>query len=659
MASIASLSRRWPEWVPQGSVLPDEVWASRHRWVMSVLVVQAAAIVPFALAQGYTPVHALVEASIPAILAALAALRGLPNVARASLAGVGLMIESAIAVHLSGGVIEAHFHFFVMIPIVAMYESWVPFGLAVGFVLFQHGIIGTLNSSSVYNHPSAREHPWWWAGIHAVLFGCACLGALANWVLHERARGFMSQLTRATERDPLTMLPNRVGLKRLGQESIGGGTQVSLLLVDLDGFKDVNDTLGHAGGDNLLRLVADRLPSALGQDDVLGRLGGDEFVVVLAGRGTDGARAVAEQLRDALAESFSVHGMTLHVGGSVGISTWSPPSGEQPPAGGTAAATMTELLRQADVAMYAAKQSRSGTAVYDVAQDREIHRRITFISEFRRALDNDELVVHFQPKVRLPSGDTSGLEALLRWQHPKRGLIRPTDLIRTAEKTALIDKLTVVVLRKALAAVREWHDAGRIVGVSVNISPYTLPNPHLVQTVDRLLDEYGLDGRWLCLEITEDVLIVGQDDGLSALKELKKRGLTISIDDFGSGYSSMSYLQRLPADELKIDRSLISGLGHNPPLHHAQSPERADHSLVIVRSTIELGHSLGLRVVAEGVETAETLATLTSLGCDEVQGYVIARPMPGDSVLPWLAEPHACLARLPGRGRAEPIEHTA
>lgn len=370
MSSAVRTWHRWPTWMPLGTALPDEVWAARHRWVMSVLVVQAVAMVPFAVAMGYSLAHGFLEAAGPAAMAALAALARLPKAARASLAAVGLMVESAIAVHLSGGVIEAHFHFFVMVPIVALYESWVPFGLAVGFVLFQHGLVGTVNSSAVYNHESAHDHPWWWAGVHAVLFGSACLGALVNWRLHEQARQVMSQLAETTERDALTGLPNRVGLKRSGQEVIARDTTVSLLMIDLDGFKEANDTLGHAGGDCLLALVADRFRAALCDGDVLGRLGGDEFVVVLAGQRAEGAQAVADRLRRTLAGSFSVHGRSVAVACSVGISTWSPAQMAGPPSE-SAAAIMTELLRQADVAMYVAKRSRRGAVIYEIEQDHE------------------------------------------------------------------------------------------------------------------------------------------------------------------------------------------------------------------------------------------------------------------------------------------------
>ncbi len=649
--SAVSAPHRLLAWAPQGSVLPDSLWEVRHRWVMSILVVQAVAVVPFALARGYSLSHGLVEAAGPAALAALASLRRLPKVARASFAAVGLMLESAIAVHLSGGVIEAHFHFFVMVPVVALYESWVPFGLAVGFVLFQHGIVGALESSAVYNHEDARDNPWWWASVHTVAFGAACLGALVNWRMHERARQVTDELTEATERDPLTGLPNRAGLERLGQERIARGAPLSVLLIDLDGFKDVNDTLGHAGGDLLLAMVGARFGTVLDKDDVLGRLGGDEFVVVHSaqradGAQADGAQAVADRLRQTLAESFAVQGMTLDVDASVGIATWSPPPGQRPLTE-TPAATMTELLRQADVAMYVAKHSRRGAAAYELEQDHEARRRLTVISELRRAIDCDELVVHFQPKIRLTSGGASGFEALVRWQHPERGLLPPADLIQTAERTSLIGPLTAVVLGKALAAVRQWHDAGMFLGVSVNVSPHSLANPQLLHTVDGLLREYDLDGRWLCLEITEDVLLADERGCLSALRQFKQRGVTIAVDDFGTGYSSMSYLQRLPADELKIDRSLIGGLGADVPLRPTAGQVVTDFALVIVRSTIELGHSLGLRVVAEGVETAETLATLISLGCDEVQGYLIAHPMPADQVLPWLAESDAASTAQP------------
>ncbi|MGI8675953.1 MAG: putative bifunctional diguanylate cyclase/phosphodiesterase [Nocardioidaceae bacterium] len=625
--------RRLPTWVPQGSTLPDEVWATRHRWVMALLVVQAVGLLPYGLVRNYSLTDSLLQAALPLAMAAWASVSWLSNVTRASVAAVGLMVESGIIVHLSGGVIEAHFHFFVMVPIVALYESWIPFGLAVGYVLFQHGIVGTLDSSSVYNHDSAQSSPWTWAGIHAGLFAFACLGALAHWTLHEHARQVREQLKQAIEQDALTSLPNRTGLKRLGQEAIGRGDPISVLLIDLDGFKDVNDTLGHAGGDLLLAQVATRLRTVLDVRDVLGRLGGDEYVVLLPRCGPEGAQAIADRLRDSLTESFAIHDLRMDINGSVGISSWSPSSPD--PENAAAVEIMTELLRQADVAMYVAKQDRSGTARYEPVQDHEARRRLTFISELRRAIDSDELVVYFQPKISLASGSASGLEALVRWQHPERGLIGPGDFIPTAERTSLIDSLTEVVLDKALAAVRQWHDADVLLGVSVNVSPHSLTNRQLVHTVDRLLHRYDLEPRWLCLEITEEVLLVDDDGALFLLREMQQCGVLIAIDDYGSGYASMSYLQRLAADELKIDRSIVGGLGAQEP-SPVQQRSAADYGLVIVRSTIEMGHSLGLRVVAEGVESAEAMATLTAAGCDEAQGYLIARPMPADDVLPWL-----------------------
>jgi len=625
--------RRLPTWVPQGSTLSDEVWATRHHWVMALLVVQAVGLLPYGLVRNYSLTDSLLQAALPLAMAAWASVSWLSNVTRASVAAVGLMVESGIIVHLSGGVIEAHFHFFVMVPIVALYESWIPFGLAVGYVLFQHGIVGTLDSSSVYNHDSAQSSPWTWAGIHAGLFAFACLGALAHWTLHEHARQVREQLKQAIEQDALTSLPNRTGLKRLGQEAIGHGDPISVLLIDLDGFKDVNDTLGHAGGDLLLAQVATRLRTVLDVRDVLGRLGGDEYVVLLPRCGPEGARAIADRLRASLTENFAIHDLRMDINGSVGISSWSPSSPD--PENAAAVEIMTELLRQADVAMYVAKQDRSGTARYEPVQDHEARRRLTFISELRRAIDSDELVVYFQPKISLASGSASGLEALVRWQHPERGLIGPGDFIPTAERTSLIDSLTEVVLDKALAAVRQWHDADVLLGVSVNVSPHSLTNRQLVHTVDRLLHRYDLEPRWLCLEITEEVLLVDDDGALFLLREMQQRGVLIAIDDYGSGYASMSYLQRLAADELKIDRSIVGGLGAQEP-SPVQQRSAADYGLVIVRSTIEMGHSLGLRVVAEGVESAEAMATLTAAGCDEAQGYLIARPMPADDVLPWL-----------------------
>ena len=619
-----------PAWIPRGSDLPDSVWLVRHRWVMAILLGQAVALAPFALFRDNSLAVALLSTGVPLTMGLLASNRRFPRVARASLAAVGLMVESSIAVYLSGGVIEAHFHYFVMVPIVALYEHWVPFGLAVGYVLFQHGIVGTVASGAVYNHHSAVTHPWWWAGVHAGLFAAACLGALVNWTLHERSREVRDQLTEATEHDVLTGLPNRVGLHRLGEETLRHGEPLGVLLIDLDGFKDVNDTLGHAGGDMLLNQVGSRVGSVLRDCDAVGRLGGDEFVVLLPGLDADDARAVAERVRLALAEGFTVQGMDLHVGGSVGVSArprLSQPHGSDP--------DLSELLREADVAMYVAKTSGYGAAAYEPGQDLEARRRLTFISELREAIDHDQLVVHFQPKVVLSSGAPRGFEALVRWQHPERGLLTPEDFIGTAMRSSLIDALTGVVLDQALGAVRTWHDAGHLLGVSVNITPQSLGSRDLLDTVDRLLGRYQLAGKWLCLELIEDAVLDKDDIALGLLRELKQRGVTIAIDDFGSGYTSMSYLHRLPADELKIDRALVAELSGGYP---TGATLLADFGPVIVRSTIEMGHSLGLRVVAEGVETAQTLDTLRDAGCDEAQGNFIARPMPGEDVVAWLTE---------------------
>jgi diguanylate cyclase (GGDEF)-like protein len=428
---------------------------------------------------------------------------------------------------------------------------------------------------------------------------------------------------RLAREDDLTGLPNRRWLlDRLRTLVVrdAPGPSAALLLVDLDRFKDVNDALGHHNGDELLRLASRRMRGALRDGDVLARLGGDEFAVLL-GRlsGREDAAVVADRLGEALDDPFELDGVPVYVEASIGIAVW-PEHGR----------TGDELLRHADVAMYEAKRRQSGWAVFeaDAGDERD---RLTRLGELRRALDRDELVLHFQPKVSVSTGELVGVEALVRWQHPERGLIPPNDFVPLAEQTGLIRPLTRRVLDRALEQCRAWQDAGLSLSVAVNVAPRLLSEPDFPTLVGGLLDRWGIPPAQLELEITESGLMVDAERTQEVLWRLHDLGVRLSIDDFGTGYSSLSRLRELPIDHLKIDRSFVQRL------------EEADADAAIVRSTIGLGQSLGLRVVAEGVETEDALRRLGSFGCDQAQGFHIARPLPAAELAAWAARPGAAV----------------
>jgi len=428
------------------------------------------------------------------------------------------------------------------------------------------------------------------------------------------------RLQSAAITDGLTLLPNRTLLydrisqgNRLARRR---GTETAVLLIDLDRFKEVNDTLGHHKGDLLLTEVGLRLRSMVRDCDTLARLGGDEFAVFLPEitHATD-AIVTAQRIVRALAEPFVVDGMSIQIGGSVGVASF--------PAHGLNADT---LIQHADVAMYQAKQRHCGSVMYEAINDRHSERRLLLSSELRHAIEDHQLVVHYQPKIDLATSEMTGVEALVRWQHPDLGLIAPDEFIPVAEEAGLIKALTMEVLDQALERSREWRDEGLAAQMSVNLSARSLVDADLPAAVARLLDRWGLDGSSLTLEITETAIIEDQEIATSILAELHDLGVRLSIDDFGTGYFSLSGLRKLPVDEIKIDRGFVS----------AMSSEEKD--AFIVRSTITLGKNLGFRVVAEGVEDLETFEELRRLGCDDAQGFLMSRPLPADELLVWLGE---------------------
>jgi diguanylate cyclase (GGDEF)-like protein len=411
--------------------------------------------------------------------------------------------------------------------------------------------------------------------------------------------------------DALTELPNRELLRDRLEQALAGAArssgEVALILIDLDRFKEINDTLGHTYGDKLLCQVGPRMQSVLRDGDTVARLGGDEFAVLLPTvDGVTEARAVADRLREALHQPFDVDDVVLDVEASVGISL--------SPWHGTEA---EDLLRNADIAMYAAKALKGEAVVFEPEEHATAPNRLTVLGDLRRALEvTDELFLHFQPKYTLEGERIEGAEALLRWKHPSRGLIPPGDFIPVAEGTGLILRLTERVLGISLAQQRAWLDAGHAVPVAVNLSTRCLLDAGLPDLVQRLLAEHRVPARLLRLEVTESAVMGDAARCMEVLQRLHDLGVRLSIDDFGTGYSSMAYLRRLPVDELKIDRSFVLGMC------------TSQQDAVLVRTAIDLGHNLGLTVVAEGVEGEEHVDALRALGCDIAQGFHYARPMP-------------------------------
>jgi diguanylate cyclase (GGDEF)-like protein len=432
------------------------------------------------------------------------------------------------------------------------------------------------------------------------------------------------EISREKERqslhDSLTGMPNRKLLVRRIEEQVSdhtlrGGEPFALLMLDLDRFKEVNDTLGHHVGDGLLALVSARIRSAVRPDDVVARLGGDEFAVLLPSiHDAGGAREVAERIRRALVEPFATEGVLLEVEASIGVALF-PQHGE----------TVDLLMQHADVAMYLAKDARSGAEVYEPDRDQHSADRLGMLAGLRHAIDAGQLELHYQPKVSVPGGVVTGVEALVRWRHPERGLVPPDEFIPLAETSGLMHRLTACVVDQALAQVAEWRAAGMEIPVAVNVSARDLHGTELVSTVERGLARHGLPPEALRLELTERVLMADSSRVRETLAALERLDVSLSLDDFGTGYHSMVMLTRLPVCEIKVDRSFVARMQH------------ADEDLSIVRSIIELAHALGLHTVAEGVETEGEWASLRGLGCDSAQGYYVARPMPADQATEWLA----------------------
>ena len=439
----------------------------------------------------------------------------------------------------------------------------------------------------------------------------------------------MADLRVQATTDELTGLPNRRALYTQGQALLvkTPGQRRALLLLDLDKFKEVNDSLGHHAGDQLLVEMGARLRANMCDGDLLARLGGDEFAILLQHADLDTASSIADKLRAALAEPFTaladasttpadptaMEGLTLRSSVSIGIALF-PDEGPD----------LSALLRKADIAMYKAKASGNGHHVYSNIDDADGATRLRTVEELRTAMTSDQLVLYYQPKIDLDSGDVHSVEALVRWEHPTRGLLYPDTFIALVEESGLMRTMTRLVLAMALDQVALWREQGQHLTVAVNLSASSLVDAGLPEQVVALLAARGVPPDALQLEITEEFLMADRDRARSILTRLRDNGVQISVDDFGTGYSSLSYLRELPIDELKLDRSFVLPMADDA------------RAAALVASTIDLAHSLGLRMVAEGVETGEALDELMRLGCDQAQGYFMSRPVPAAELDYWL-----------------------
>jgi diguanylate cyclase (GGDEF)-like protein len=393
-------------------------------------------------------------------------------------------------------------------------------------------------------------------------------------------------------------------------------TRVALLIIDLDHFKEVNDTFGHQAGDQLLRQVGERFTAELRETDTVARLGGDEFAIVLLAADADGASLIAAKLLAALERPFIVEGQALDVGASIGIAVYP-----------DHADTADTMLRRADIAMYVAKRSRRTHSIYTQGHDEPGDSRLALMAQLRHAINEGALTLHYQPIARLTDGRVERFEALVRWQRPGRGLVPPRDFIEFAEQTGLIQPLTHWVLQTALLQCAEWNNAGHPVGVAVNISMRNLLDPQLAESVQQILRETRASPEWLTLEITESTIMAESQRTLETLQKLRALGVRLSIDDFGTGYSSLAYLHRLPVHEMKIDQSFIQGIIGD------------ETSGAIVRAAVDLGHKLKLAVVAEGIEDEATWLRARADAIDYGQGYYLSRPVPAGEVTAWLTAP--------------------
>ena len=608
-------SLSWLTLLPKGRLLPDHLWQRRHRAITLLLWLHVPVLALFGLARGMGG-HVLADVALLSGFALAAGSSHLSRSVRSIAGSTGLVTCSALLVHIWDGTIEAHFHFFVVVSLLMLYQDWVPFLIAIGYVVVHHGLMGAIAPDSVFSHGEAQTRPWLWALVHGGFVLASATANLVSWRANEQLL-----------RDPLTGLPSRLVLHDQLQLALERarrqGTAVAVLFIDVDRFKVINDSLGHATGDRVLRVVSERLRSSARGSDVAVRFGGDEFVVVCENLdGPDAALAIAERLGALLRMPVPIDGRAHVLTVSVGVSVTSDPD-----------RSPEDLVRDADTAMYRAKErGKDRCELFGAEMLADVTQRLEVEAGLRGALERGELRLHYQPEVDLESGCVHAVEALLRWQHPERGLLAPGEFIAVAEDTGLIVPIGAWVVREACRQAVAW--GGPPVEMRVNLSARQLRDPGLTDVVRGALDQTGHPGRGLCLELTESMLMQDLGRCSAVLAELRALGVKLALDDFGTGYSSLAYLRDLSVDRLKIDRSFMPELAERPA------------EQTIVASIVGMARGLGLPVTAEGIETAEQLERVRALGCDAAQGFLLARPAAPEEVAELLQRPLCPAAAL-------------
>jgi diguanylate cyclase (GGDEF)-like protein len=599
--------RRVLAWLPEGRQLPEPVWQHRHRLIVSFALIQALALGGFGLVRGFSPSDCAFAVVLVAIPALLASVRTASRRLRTISATVSLMFASATFVDLAGGSTEAHFHFFVMLGVVALYQDWAAFGVCILITVLHHAVMGSIDPRAVYGGPAEWRKPILWALIHGAFVLASSVTYLIAWKANEQ-----QELS-----DPLTLLRNRTAFVEQLQRALADpDAPVSVIFVDIDNFKQINDSAGHHVGDEALRHMAACMTDVLRHGDMVARLGGDEFAMYVRGSAVDAA-AVAGRLSAHLQQHLVVDDHEIMVQASIGVA-------DDKLAGSRQA---EDLLRDADLAMYLAKSSgKNQVVIYTAGVDQTVRERAELAADIRHALDGNELEVYYQPVILAETGRFVGVEALVRWHHPRRGLLGPMEFIPLAEHTGEIRSIGAWVMKTAAAQVVAWQKslAGcETLGLAVNISPVQFRDADLVEVTTSTLETTGLQTRNLTLEVTENALLQDMDGACRQLEALRALGVRVAIDDFGTGYSSLSYLVRLPVDVVKIDQSFVKGL-------HVHSGR-----LVLVKAIADLASALSLDIVAEGVEHPEEQEVLKQLGCLHLQGYYFSPPVPDMELAEW------------------------
>jgi diguanylate cyclase (GGDEF)-like protein len=627
LRALSNCMRRMVAWLPEGRSLPEHTWSRRHRGIVRFALIQAVGVGAFGFLRGASVILCLLDVMLVGAPALLALYSGVSRRARTISATVSLMFASATIVDLAGGSDVAHFHFFVMVAVVALYQDWTAFGVCILITVLHHAVLGTIDPDVVYGDTTERRDPILWAFVHGAFVLAESVALLISWKGNEQ-----QELS-----DTLTSLPNRTAfVEGLGRSLAHPDQLVSVLFIDIDNFKQINDSAGHRAGDYALCHVGERMREVIREGDAVARLGGDEFAIFVRG-GVAEASIVATRLLTALQDPVVIDGHELLVHVSIGIAD-----------SDLAQSRLAEdLLRDADLAMYLAKSSgRNRFVTYTAGVDQTVRQRAELATDIRHAVEAGEFELHYQPVVLGIDGSLVGVEALLRWHHPVRGLVPPAEFIPLAEETGEIRSIGAWVLRTATAQVAAWR--GTLIGcedlrLAVNLSPVQMRGDDLVDTVTTILHAAGLDAEYLTLEVTESMLLLDLEAARRQLDALRAIGVSVAIDDFGTGYSSLAYLSRLPADVVKIDQSFVKDLESN------------SNSSVLVQAVIDMATALHLDIVAEGVEDVSQQMALTELGCPRSQGYLFSPAVPAadfvNLVATWPAHSSAILERCENRAQ--------